>query len=135
MSRAAAAVMISAMIFSSLFAEGVQWRSWEAGIKEAKVSNKIVMIDAVRRGCHYCEDMEAQVFKDAAMAAYIEKRFVPVKIDLSEEALPLDLDVSMTPTFFFISEEGRLIKRVPGSWNREDFRSFLDGVKKEEEKQ
>jgi len=72
MSRAAAAVMISAMIFSSLFAEGVQWRSWEAGIKEAKVSNKIVMIDAVRRGCHYCEDMEAQVFKDAAMAAYIE---------------------------------------------------------------
>jgi len=49
--------------------------------------------------------------------------------------LPLDLDVSMTPTFFFISEEGRLIKRVPGSWNREDFRSFLDGVKKEEEKQ
>jgi thioredoxin-related protein len=129
MNRVAATVMISVMLSSSLFAEGVQWRSWEAGIKEAKASNKMVMIDAVRRGCHYCEDMEAAVFKDAVMAAYIEKRFVPVKIDLSEEAMPLDLDVSMTPTFFFISKESKLIKTVPGSWDQEDFRSFLDSVK------
>jgi thioredoxin-related protein len=129
MNRIAAAAVMSVMAFSPLFAEGVQWRSWEAGMKEAKVSNKIVMIDAVRRGCHYCEDMEAAVFKDGAMADYIEKRFVPVKIDISEELLPLDLDVSMTPTFFFISKEGKLIKTVPGSWNREDFRSFLDSVK------
>ena len=133
MNRVAVMVMMSAMMFSSLLAEGVQWRSWEAGLKEAKASNKIVMIDTVRTGCHYCDDMEEQVFKDAAMAAYIDKRFVPVKINLSKEALPLDLDVVMTPTFFFISKEGKLIKTVRGSWNREDFRSFLDGVKKEEE--
>ncbi|MCJ7766099.1 MAG: DUF255 domain-containing protein [Thiovulaceae bacterium] len=129
MNRLAAIVLISVMTFSSLFAEGVEWRSWEAGIKEARVSNKIVMIAAVRRGCHYCEDMEEAVFKDKEMAAYIEKRFVPVKIDLSEETLPLGLDASVVPTFFFISKEGKLIKTVPGSWNREDFRSFLDGVK------
>ncbi|MEE8588516.1 MAG: DUF255 domain-containing protein [Sulfurimonadaceae bacterium] len=123
-------LLLTAMLFSSLFAEGVQWRSWDAGMKEAKATDKIIMIDAVRTGCHYCVEMEAAVFKDEAMAAYIEKRFIPVKINLAEERLPLGLDVSMTPTFFFITKEGVLLKKVPGSWNQEDFRSFLDGVKR-----
>lgn len=127
MNRLAVIVLISVTLFSSLLAKGVQWRSWETGIKEAKLSDKIVMINAARRGCHYCENMEETVFKDAAMAAYIEKRFVPVKVDLAEETL--GLDASMTPTFFFISKDEKLIKTVPGSWNQEDFRSFLEGIK------
>ena len=64
------------------------------------------------------------------MAAEIEKDFIPVKINLSNEALPLGLSVSMTPTFFFITKEGVVLKKVPGSWNQSDFRSFLEGVKR-----
>lgn len=122
-------LLLAATLFSSLFAEGVQWRSWDAGMKEAKANGKIIMIDAVRTGCHYCTEMDETLFKDEAMAAYIEKRFVPVKINLAEEDLPLGLNVSMTPTFFFITKESALLKKVPGSWNQEDFRFFLDGVK------
>lgn len=129
MNRLARMFLMLLMIYSSLSADGVQWRNWEAGIKEAKISDKIVMINATSKGCHYCEDMEVAVFKDVAMAEYIEKRFVPVKVNLSEEKMPLGLKVSMTPTFFFVSKEGELIKTVPGSWNQEDFRSFLDSVK------
>jgi len=123
-------LLLSAAMALPLFAEGVQWRSWGAGLKEAKETDRIIMIDAVRTGCHYCDDMEEAVFKDEAMAAYIEKRFVPVKVNLSEERMPLDLEVSMTPSFFFVTEGGTLLKTVPGSWNREDFRSFLEGVKR-----
>ena len=129
MSRLSQLFLLLSLSFSALFAEGVVWRSWDAGMKEAKASHKIIMIDAVRTGCHYCDEMEEAVFKDEAMAAYIAKRFVPVKVNLSKEKMPLDLDVSMTPSFFFISKEGELLKTVPGSWNQEDFRSFLDGVK------
>lgn len=122
-------LLLAATLFSSLFAEGVQWRSWDAGMKEAKATGKIIMIDAVRTDCHYCVEMEAAVFKDAAIAAYIDKRFIPVKINLDEEGLPLGLNVSMTPTLFFITKDSALLKKVPGSWNQEDFRFFLDGVK------
>lgn len=118
------------MSLNPLWAQGVQWRSWNAGLQEAKATGKIIMIDAMRSDCHYCEEMEIAVFQDSAMAAEIEKDFVPVKINLSEEALPLGLQVSMTPTFFFISKEGSLLKKVPGSWNQTDFRSFLEGVKR-----
>jgi uncharacterized protein YyaL (SSP411 family) len=130
MSRLLRTVLVSVAMANSLFGEGVAWRTWDAGMKEAKASHKIIMIDAVRTGCHYCDDMEEAVFRDAVMAAYIESRFVPVKVNLSNEKMPLDLDVSMTPTFFFVTEEGTLLKRVPGSWNRKDFRSFLEGVKR-----
>ncbi len=125
-----AILLTSAVMLSPLWAQGVQWRSWSAGMKEAKATGKIIMIDAMRSDCHYCEEMEIAVFQDSAMAAEIEKDFVPVKINLSEEALPLGLQVSMTPTFFFITKEGSLLKKVPGSWNQADFRSFLEGVKR-----
>ncbi len=130
MSRLWIVFMTAIMTFASLHAEGVEWRSMEAGMQEANVTGKIIMIDAVRTGCHYCDDMEKEVFKDKAMAAYLQKHFIPVKINLAEEALPWDLEVSMTPTFFFVTKEGTVLKKVPGSWNRQDFRSFLDGVKR-----
>ena len=109
-------------------AEGVAWRSWDAGLEEARQSGKMVMIDAVRDGCHYCDDMEAAVFRDAEMAADLERCVVPVKVNLTHTQMPLDLSVPMTPSFFFIEGGTRLVKMIPGSWNREDFRSFLDAL-------
>jgi thioredoxin-related protein len=106
----------------------IEWKSWDAGIKQAKEENKIVMIDVVRTGCHYCDDMEKAVFDDAKMSAWIEKRFVPVKINISNEKLPLGLHASMTPSFYFISKEKKVLKKIPGSWNQEDFKSFLKSV-------
>lgn len=123
-------ILTMLMTLNPLWAQGVQWRSWHTGMQEAKATGKIIMVDVVRSDCHYCKEMDVAVFQDSAMAAEIEKDFIPVKINLSEEGLPLGLEVSMTPTFFFISKEGVLLKKVPGSWNQTDFRSFLDGVKR-----
>jgi thioredoxin-related protein len=111
-----------------LGAEGVQWRSFEAGLAEAAAQQKLVMVDVVRDYCHYCSDMDEAVFSDPEMAATIEARFVPVRVNLSRETMPLDVRVPMTPTFYFLTPEKKLLKTVPGSWNKEDFKSFLDGV-------
>ncbi len=108
----------------------MDWRSWDEGLREAKRMDKIIMIDAVREGCHYCEDMEQAVFDDKVMSSWIEQRFVPVKIDLSREKMPFDLEVSMTPSFYFIDQEMKLLKTVPGSWGQEDFKDFLLKVQK-----
>lgn len=126
MKRIAAAWFLTAATLLS--AQGVAWRSWDAGVAEANVSGKLVMIDAVRTGCHYCEDMEAAVFEDEQTAAYIERHFVPVKVNLSESKMPLNLKVPMTPSFYFVTAGGEVVKTIPGSWNREDFRSFLEGI-------
>lgn len=82
----------------------------------------------MRDGCHYCDEMQRAVFDDAAMAARIEERFVPVKVNLLHETMPLGLKVAMTPSFYFLTADAKVIKFVPGSWNREDFSTFLDEV-------
>jgi len=122
------ALLLLGCCVASLWGSGVVWLEWNAALQEAQRSGKPVMLDVVRNGCHYCEDMEHAVFEDEANARYIGARFVSAKVNLSESAMPLDLRVPMTPSFYFFTPEGALIKMVPGSWNWEDFRSFLDDV-------
>ena len=111
---------------ASLLAQGVSWLNWEEALEATRATGKVIMIDAVRDGCHFCVDMDRAVFEDAQMAEYIQRCFIPVKVNLSNEAMPLDLSVPMTPSFYFIEGGTELLKMIPGSWNKEDFRSFLD---------
>lgn len=111
----------------SLYA--VQWRDYQSALKEQKISNKPIMLDIVRTGCHYCTDMEKKVFDDKEMSKWIEERFIPVKLNKSVETLPLGLKVMFTPTFYFVDKEGKILKRVPGSWNIQDFKDLTEKIK------
>ena len=114
----------------ALLASGVQWRTWNQAVDEAKQSGRIIMVDAVRDGCHYCTDMDEAVFQDDAFAAYLEQRFIPVKINITRQQMPQGIHVGMTPSFYFFSPEGKQLRFIPGSWSQEDFRGFLEGIGK-----
>lgn len=122
-------VLLLCIALELLFGKGVEWKTWNDALVLSKKNHKIIMIEAVRNGCHYCEDMQKNVFNNSAMGNLIQKRFIPVKIKIDQQDLPLGLDVSMTPTFFFISEDKQIIRTVPGAWNQEDFKSMLEEVK------
>lgn len=117
------------MFSSSLSLFAFELKTYEAALKEQKKTNKIIMIDVVRTGCHYCEEMDRDVFADKEMAAWIAKRFIPVQINLDEQDLPLGLDVSFTPTFYFVDKKQKVVKKIPGAWNIEDFKSLTEKVK------
>jgi len=113
---------------SSLYAQGVNWRSWENGLDEAKSTNKMIMMDVIRDNCRFCIKMDENVFANEKMAAYIEKNFIPVKVNLSHRELPMGLKVEMTPTFFFFTADQKMIKKIIGSWNQRDFYEFTDKI-------
>lgn len=113
---------------SSLHAEGINWRSWEEAVDEAKRTNKMIMMNVTRNNCRFCVKMDKAVFQDEKMAAYIEKNFVPVKLNLCKREAPMGLTVEMTPTFFFFTADKKLIKKITGSWNQRDFYDFLDKI-------
>lgn len=116
------------ILISALYLQGVEWKSYEEGIKIQKQTHKPIMIDIIRTNCHYCSDMEKNVFENEEMSQWIEERFIPVQINLDLHKLPLDLSVTFTPTFYFINKEHKVIKKVVGSWNIEDFKSITQGV-------
>ena len=107
---------------------GVEWRDYKSALKEQKVTGKPIMLDVVREGCHYCSNMEKNVFDDPEMSKWIEKRFIPVKIDQAKEKVPLGIKVYFNPSFFFI-KNGKVVKKVPGSWNIQDFKDLTEKIK------
>ena len=113
--------------FSSLFV--VEFYSYEDALKLQKKSNKIIMIDVIRTDCHYCEDMDKNVFQNEEMSTWLEKRFIPVQLNLDHDKLPLGLNVHFTPTFFFVNKNAKVVKKIPGSWNIEDFKDLTKDIK------
>jgi thioredoxin-related protein len=122
-------IFLIAILLSVSALHAIEWQSYESALKIAKAKGKIIMIDAVRTGCHYCEDMEQDVFDDPKASQWIETHFIPVKINVSNKAMPLDIEVSMTPSFYFINGDEKVIKKIPGAWSWEDFHSMLEGIK------
>jgi len=113
--------------FISLYA--LDFHSYEEGLELQKKNNKIIMIDVMRSDCHYCKDMDKKVFENKEMAKWIEKRFIPVRLNLDFDKLPLGLNVYFTPTFFFIDKNHKIVKKVPGSWGIQDFKDLTENIK------
>ena len=114
---------------TSFLLHAVEWRGYEDALKEQQLNNKPIMIDVVRTNCHYCTDMDKEVFEDKEMSEWIEKRFIPVKLNLDHDKLPLGIKVMFTPTFYFVDKEGKILKRVPGSWDIQDFKDLTEMIK------
>ena len=111
----------------SLFA--LEFHSYEEGLKLQKRTGKIIMIDVVRSDCHYCSDMQKKVFDNKEMSEWLEERFIAVKLNLDFDELPLGIHVYFTPTFFFVDTDQKIIKKIPGSWNIQDFKDLTKNIK------
>ena len=120
-------VLSLCLVSLSLFA--FEWKSYDAALLEQKKTDKLIMIDVVRTGCHYCEDMDKKVFADKEMGKWVAEKFIPVQINLDKEKLPLGLEVSFTPTFYFVDKNKKIVKKIPGAWNIEDFKSLTEKLK------
>ena len=114
-------------VFYSLHA--LEWKTYEEALELQKQSNKLIMIDVVRDNCRFCTDMDRNVFEDKEMSVWLESRFIPVKLNLDHDTLPLGIKVQFTPTFYFIDNVGSIKKKIPGSWNIEDFQSMTKDLK------
>ncbi len=117
------------VLFSVVSLWGLEFHSYEEALKIQKKTKKIIMIDVMRTDCHYCIKMQKEVFDDPEMSAWLEKRFIPVELNLDFDELPLGLHVFFTPTFFFVDENQKIVKKIPGSWNIQDFKDLTINIK------
>lgn len=113
------------LFFSSLFAGEINWLHANK-FKNLK-SEKIVLVEIMSKSCHYCKNMDKNVFSDKEVQKFVNKNFTPIKFDLYEDDVPNLFNTRMVPTFFFYdTKTKKVIKKVIGSWNKEDFLDFLD---------
>ncbi|MCH8122003.1 MAG: thioredoxin fold domain-containing protein [Bacteroidetes bacterium] len=120
----------------------VRWPSFETALKSAKDSGKIVLIDVFAPTCPWCRKMQAEVYTDEKLQAYLYSTFEIGRIDISIEAdtvifkgyelssaqLGAGFGASGTPTTIFMEPSGEYITRLPGYHGLEDFRDVLKYV-------
>jgi len=102
---------------------------FEKVLEKAREEDKIVLIEAIAPHCRYCKKMKEETLTEPKIIRALKKDFITVSVDVSKDELPLNLRVSMTPSFFFVfPQKGKdkvKIKRIPGAWNKVDFLDIL----------
>lgn len=113
----------------SLAKNAPKYTVYKRAVQRAKDENKIIMIKATSQHCHFCKKMDREVFVDKEVVGHLEKDFIAVEVDIYKERLPEGLETQVTPTFFFLSSDEKVLKRVPGALDKGDFMMIMGTVK------
>ena len=94
----------------------VHWQEWSKEVLEAaKRADKPLLVSVGYSTCHWCHVMAREAFSDLEIAAYLNKNFVPIKVDREErpdiDQYLMDFLVATTgsggwPLNAFLSPEG-----------------------------
>lgn len=106
----------------------IRWRPWSpAAFAEAKQAGKPVLVDAVATWCHWCHVMDARTYDDPEVAALIEARFIPVRvdIDLHPDAAELYGDIGWPGTALY-APDGHPLARERGFIKPDAFKALLN---------
>jgi len=104
--------------------------TYEEALKVAKKENKIVMVEGFITYCRGCIKMDREVFIDKRVKDALEKDFVVTKVNVLSQKLPLGLKSLGTPSFYFITNDGkRVIDAISGTGTVEEFLGLLEDIK------
>lgn len=135
-------ISIYLILASTVFAQKIQWRSYEYAIASAKTSNKIVMVKFYTDWCKWCKRMDEITFKDKDVIKYISKNFKAVKINPEKNGcvnakngrytfadFARSARISTYPSIAFFYPSGRLITVRSGYQDESTFLAFLKYIK------
>ena len=121
----------------------VNWYPWgQEAFEKAKSEDKLLLVSIGYATCHWCHVMERESFEDPELALYLNKHFVPVKVDREErpdvDKIHMDALQSLGqqggwPLNMFLTPEG---KPVTGGtyfppkpmYGRKSFRELLENL-------
>ena len=124
----------SLFLFSlSLMAQGVNFEpegtTLEQASAKAKAENKLIFLDCFTQWCGPCKKMAREVFPQAAVGAYMNPKFINLKIDMeSAYGAPLakKLQISAYPTFVIFNADAQEIGRFLGGSGAEEFMAKVE---------
>ena len=99
--------------------EGIQFvdANWASVLQKAKAEKKIIFLDAYASWCGPCKLLQKNVFPRQDVGAYFNKNFINVKVDMERgegPQLARMYPLEAYPTLFFITPEGKVIRKVVG---------------------
>jgi uncharacterized protein YyaL (SSP411 family) len=110
----------------------VAWQPWSAApFARARAERKVVLLSIAASWCHSCHEMDRTSYADPGIAALINDRFIPVRVDADERPdIGERYNLGGWPTTAFLTPDGEILAGgtfVP----RERLRGVLSRVSEE----
>ena len=74
--------------------------------------------------------MKQDVFTQKKVSSFLFKHFTPVVLDIDSDMLPEGFSYCAVPTFYVVDEKGKLIERVVGGADADQFLEYFGKVLK-----
>jgi thioredoxin-related protein len=107
-------------------ANSVEWFSYEKGMAYGKHQGKKIFITFHADWCKFCFKMDKDTFSDAAVSAYLNRNFIPIRVNFdNEQQVAAHYGVNSLPSNWFVDENGEKISNLPGYVSAEQLLSIL----------
>jgi thiol:disulfide interchange protein len=123
----------------SVKTEQVRWNTPEEGMRLARETGKPILFDFTADWCQPCHILDAEVFRNPALARLINERFIAVRVvDRQQEegrnrpeveSLQQRYGVRGFPTVVFADVSGTERGRMEGFRGREEFERVMERVR------
>jgi thioredoxin-related protein len=117
----AALILIESAIRNpqSAIAQEINWRTdYNKARQEAAEKNRPLMLDFGYPGCAFCVKLDNTTFRDPAIVALLNERFVPLKIDIEkEDQLAKALRLDHFPSLVIAAPDGKILATEEGYLN------------------
>ena len=90
---------------------------YNAALKLAKETNKIVFIDAYTSWCGPCKKLKREIFPDSTVGSFFNEHFVNLEINMEKGegiGLSKSFNVKGYPALLFVDNQGKLLHRATG---------------------
>jgi thioredoxin-related protein len=108
--------VVLALAAAPVHAQGIVWLSdYNAARREAHDKNLPLVIDFSTQNCHWCRQLEATTFRDAAVIKLLSQHFVALRLDGEKDAgLAQSLGINAYPTLVFADPNGKVLGKQDG---------------------
>lgn len=92
-------------------------KSYKQVLAAAKITHRMIFVDAFATWCAPCRELQRTTFKDAKAAAYFNKRFINYSIDVEKgEGVELakSWQIEALPALLIIDENGKVLANHTG---------------------
>jgi len=121
------------LLFTQLSADVVWQKDFSQALELAKKEQKVLMLFVESKSCRWCKKMKSRTLSNEMVIKRL-KPYVSVKVMRDNKDVLRDLPaINGVPTIFFMTVDKRVLEKVVGYFNVEDFLSYIDDVEKKVE--
>jgi len=121
-------LLFALMLFTQLFAD-IDWqKDLAAAFSKARQEHKVVMVMVEGEHCKWCKKMRYRTLGDESVEKKL-KNYVNIRVmEEDEKAVNTLPKIDGVPTIFFMDGDKKVIQKLVGYYDVDDFMSFLRTV-------